>query len=385
MCIVDSFVKDIKEDKSFSYFENNNYLYTGKIDKSYPHLTFKVSNVSDYIKIIDLLSNSNFGSFVNGEIIYRGMAKDSWTLMPSLGRFGPLDEFQEYNLVNSFLSFRPEAFYNLETNFNILSKMQHYELPTRLLDFTCNPLIALYFACCEKKDETNGRIVCHRAYVNYAKDPLIETICGLYKYPYLEDIYLDDLEISPQEYFRRLYINKDSRLLVARPPYWNERMQRQSAVFMIFPNRLYDHYSVWAHGKIDNYPHHWELHKDSLTLVSEEPLENIYDFSSTAEELEIHTNYVCHDSSNKIYSLYKDNKIFDNWEKPLIKRFQFDSCLEPIDMDSIKNDFCSIIIDKNDKQQILDQLQNLNIDEGYIFPELNYTARKLKGIYLDNN
>jgi hypothetical protein len=37
----------------------------------------------------------------------------------------------------------------------ILSKMQHYGVPTRLLDVTTNALVALYFACDDKKD-TDG-------------------------------------------------------------------------------------------------------------------------------------------------------------------------------------------------------------------------------------
>lgn len=381
MSISNTFVTDIKIRKSFKELDKRKIVTDEYTNSEYPHLTFKINNVAEYMEIVNILSQVKAEDFVNGEIIYRGMADKNWKLLPSLGRYKDLSDGQEYNLVKNLLSLRPEAFINLNSNFEILSKMQHYELPTRLLDFTTNPLIALFFACSDLV-KCDARIVCHRACIDISNDSIIESVCGFYNYFTQDDIYLDNLNVPPQKYIHRLYRQKDARILVARPVYWNERIQRQSAIFMIFPNRLFDQYGLWAYGGRIDYEHHWNNNENytSLEMVEKEPLKKMYRFADQRDF------YITHSSVSKMYDFYEaDDTIkqsLTEWKEPFKKRFSFRSEIEPIEPDTLKKEFCSIIIDKKIKNNILHELKTLGIDEAYVYPELQYTARKLKNIYL---
>ncbi len=77
---------------------------------------------------------------------FRGQYNFNHGLISSIFRPNIKDS-SEAEIMKSVLSERPAEFSSCNGMFEKLTIMQHYGIPTRIMDLTGNPLIALYFAC----------------------------------------------------------------------------------------------------------------------------------------------------------------------------------------------------------------------------------------------
>ncbi|MBK7244370.1 MAG: GNAT family N-acetyltransferase [Saprospiraceae bacterium] len=159
-----------------------------KLVKIYPNIDIKdrgprlvystitIESVEDTLKLICSYSNSDkkseelknrWDQILKGDdykfpfpfgIWFRGHSRsEEYKLLPSIFRQDKdaKKHYRESALFNSFKLYNPSYNETHKDNLAWLTLMQHYDLPTRLLDWTENILIALYFAVKDSDSKTN--------------------------------------------------------------------------------------------------------------------------------------------------------------------------------------------------------------------------------------
>ena len=112
-------------------------------------------------EISDLLSASRSVSSRSRLAWWRGQGQSTWTLQPKVHRVQAHDVY-ESNIITKFMQLAPARHARcpgVGDRAQWLFLAQHYGLPTRLLDWSESPLVALYFAVAdEANDSKSGAI-----------------------------------------------------------------------------------------------------------------------------------------------------------------------------------------------------------------------------------
>ncbi|MDB5471718.1 MAG: hypothetical protein JWR84_3278 [Caulobacter sp.] len=199
---------------------------------------------------------------------YRGHASSTFSLQPSVFR-DPLAKKNEHILLRELIASHPSEFVSDQETLEQLVRLQHYSLPTRLLDVSWNPLVALYFACqpnkrriidastrARKTVEDDGEVIITRVGRSRLRYFDSDTVCCLANLARLKTSLKDELDTSmPATEFnkslpvRRLIhfirqekmqfepeiIPKDlNRIILVKPKQSNKRILAQDGAFFIF-------------------------------------------------------------------------------------------------------------------------------------------------------
>ena len=111
--------------------------------------TIIVNSLSEYTSEVTGIRERMLQDGESETLFFRGQCNSVWDIRPSIFRESLVSV--ESRIIKTAKSRVPSEFRECTSPFEELTKLQHYGLPTRLLDLTRNPLVALYFACCSSE------------------------------------------------------------------------------------------------------------------------------------------------------------------------------------------------------------------------------------------
>lgn len=171
------------------------------------------------------------------EGVFRGLKREKYFLETTIDRYSkevPQIPDVEERLFDQFKQrCRPHLKTSPDSDWEYLVLAQHYGLPTRLLDWTFSPLIAMHFAVGDGVDNEHEAVVWHLDYSRLNDDPFPLTLDEL------ETLGPTDAELSQHgsptiwDQLNRMTTGSRHRVFVIEPPAIDQRMVNQQAAFTI--------------------------------------------------------------------------------------------------------------------------------------------------------
>ena len=198
-----------------------------------PHIT--VTSLSQFMAEIESMST------VNNIIWYRGASSINYKLLPTLYRHPTITDStvlinQEGDILKRFKQRSlPYITRTTTDDWDFFFLMQHFGVPTRLLDWTENPFVALYFALSGASLDPTG---------NYTNDVVVwEMIPEHWNTKSLEDISITTV-IDPDDSLMTGYDNKSNIARIRKQSvavygnYNSVRIVAQKGAFVLFGKEM---------------------------------------------------------------------------------------------------------------------------------------------------
>lgn len=276
------------------------------------------------IDLYFIKSISEFDAFISHhsvnetqQLFYRGHSDANYILAPSIMRNNKWFN-NESAMYNDIIINCPESFSKCNTHLEKLVEMQHYGLPTRLLDITRNPLVALYFAC-----ESN--------YDNYGEVVLIAAEKKDIKYP-----------------------QSDSVSVLSSLPLFSRKNQEHIRDCALSSENNYE-----FNKKIPRLHHEIRLEKPAFLpeIIKEEIIDSFIVYA-----VKNNNRIVKQDGAFIICGLIENSDVLNKYR--------------------LKEDEKKVVLLIDNKEQILKTLDNLSINKATLFPEIECVTEYIKSKYL---
>ncbi len=208
-------------------------------------MEIKIDSLSSFIYEVNLLYSK--WEIPSGDLWFRGVSSEKYNLLPGLKwRYNHLKkeplERRENSIIEEFLQSSPALHDDIPKDpWQKYALMQHYGLPTRLLDWTKSPLVALFFALDLNNNEDN---------IIWCIDPFqlnkhIHDNDTIFTPKYFDED--DGIEVS--SYLPTALRRNKSKKILPNPiaiesPLTNKRIYAQEGCFTVHG---------WKNNTIDNY------------------------------------------------------------------------------------------------------------------------------------
>lgn len=204
--------------------------------------TREVTSLTELLELCDELHDAD-----RSPLWFRGHRDCSWLLRPKAFRSFPIDEysssiqedalFVEREMAWQFMLSAPGRHETCPASSEYarwLTLMQHYGLPTRLLDWTLSVSVATYFAVDSISDDINGAIWALRP--KHLNTHMIKRFKRKFPYGFSGVLFFEDGSALMRELTEPVFVGEepgDASILAAVPHEYDRRVTVQQSVFTI--------------------------------------------------------------------------------------------------------------------------------------------------------